>query len=381
MLAVECRRNTGTPVGVLTRLFGLTLCIVFVQVAALSPSAAQMLEGAPNAEPRVRTDIPCPIGGNATTLRGVASRQSVGDRGTIWVLKTDRPFCLTLTPPVAPRQRAMLSLVEIGGQSPPAGVEIELKGTLFASPLSPGGLELPRLSVTSGKRVATTVADSEPKAINGTLAPTWTAPTRIDNVLAAALTDCDRQAKEQVERDDANWTIGPHLPRQFDQLWTQHVNEIEQQRQQCRRSVETATAQRAQEARNVERDRGQGYPRISVESFVLDGRELAAREAKVSLIGSYISDGSVGVLYVDARAIIMATYHPNAGGSNQPKVPLLTDGASRDFRQRLLACQTNPASAQVGCPVTALGHVTMCKLSNVFGARRDLPCLAVEDGR
>jgi hypothetical protein len=89
--------------------------IVLVRLAALSPATAQTIDGAPNAEPRVQTPIPCPLSGNATTLRGVASQQSVGGRGTVWVLKTDQPFCLTLTSPVAPRQRAILSSVEIDG--------------------------------------------------------------------------------------------------------------------------------------------------------------------------------------------------------------------------------------------------------------------------
>jgi hypothetical protein len=117
--------------------------IVGSQKNAAAPDA-QLAEG-----------LPCPVSGNATALRGVASQQSVDGRGTVWVLDTDQPFCLTLTPPVAPRHRIVLSSVEIDGQPPPAGVEIELKGKLFSSPLSPDGLEVPVLSVTSGRRVAT----------------------------------------------------------------------------------------------------------------------------------------------------------------------------------------------------------------------------------
>jgi hypothetical protein len=62
-------------------------------------------------------------------------------------------------------------------------------------------------------------------------------------------------------------------------------------------------------------------------------------------------------------------------------VPLLTDDASREFRQYLLKCQSNPVSAQGGCSVTVLGHVTICKLSNAFGATREPPCVDVEEGR
>jgi len=201
----------------------------------------------------------------------------------------------------------------------------------------------------------------------------------IDNALAAALADCDSQAKEQVKRDDANWTIGPHWPRQFDSLWTQHVNEIEQQRQQCHRYAEATAAQRAQGARNQERDRERGYEPISVETFVLDSKELAAKAAKVSVSGAYLGQNNIGFVYVDTRAVIMATKYPNLG--EQPKVPLLTDNATREFRQRLLACQSNPAAAQAGCPLTILGEVTICTFSNGLGAERTSPCINVEDGR
>jgi uncharacterized protein YecT (DUF1311 family) len=219
-------------------------------------------------------------------------------------------------------------------------------------------------------------------------------PAQIDNVLAAALANCDQQAQQQTAAALGRKSIEPTdilaWPLLLNDLATRRQQEadqprllaaIEQQRQQCRTNAEAAATQRMREAQNQERDRDRGYQRVSVDSFALDGRDLAAREAKVSLSGAYISDGNVGVLYADTRAIIMATHYPNAGGSNQPRVPLLTDDASRDFRQRLLACQTNPASAQVGCPVIVLGLATMCKLSNALGAERDLPCVAVEDGR
>ncbi|MGD0332969.1 MAG: lysozyme inhibitor LprI family protein [Xanthobacteraceae bacterium] len=239
------------------------------------------------------------------------------------------------------------------------------------------------LAQTSNARANTAPPPQQPvpeQPRNGVVsnAPKGIVPA-IDNALAAALTDCDSQAMEQVKRDDANWTIGPHWPRQFDSLWTQHVNEIEQQRQQCRRYAEAAAAQRAQAARNQERDHERGYEPISVETFVLDSKELAAKAAKVSVSGAYLGQNNIGFVYVDTRAVIMATKYPNLG--EQPKVPLLTDNATREFRQRLLACQSNPAAAQVGCPMTILGEVTICTFSNGFGAERTLPCINVEDGR
>jgi hypothetical protein len=41
-------------------------------------------------------------------------------------------------------------------------------------------------------------------------------------------------------------------------------------------------------------------------------------------------------VYANVQAIFMATHYPNAGGSNQLRVPLLTDDAPCDLRQRLL---------------------------------------------
>jgi hypothetical protein len=112
---------------------------------------------------------PCPNGGNITILSGVASQQRDESGGTIWVLRTDRPFCLTVTPPIAPRQRLKLSSVQIVGMPPPTGVTIELKGTLYASPLLPDGSELPRLVVSSGRRIT---------AITPTPAPHQSAPSK-----------------------------------------------------------------------------------------------------------------------------------------------------------------------------------------------------------
>lgn len=132
----------------------------------------------------------------------------------------------------------------------------------------------------------------------------------------------------------------------------------------------------AQQAEQAERDRARGYESITVETFVLDGRDLASKAAKVSLSAVYVREGKLEVLYADTRAVMMAQER-----LYQPNVPLLTDDASRDFRQYLLRCQSNPGSAQMGCPVTVLGRATMCTLSNAFGGTRAQPCVTVEDGR
>jgi uncharacterized protein YecT (DUF1311 family) len=215
--------------------------------------------------------------------------------------------------------------------------------------------------------------------------------TPMDNVLAAALADCDQIAERDTAVATTNETsplflLNPYyaigmVPKVLQEQGSRpsRLAAIEQQREQCRQSAVAAATQRAtqrtEEARNQEREQALGYQHISLETFLLDGKDLAAREAKVSLSGVLVREGNVDVLYADAAAMWTATHYPNRG--NQLEVPLLTDDASRDFRQYLLRCQSNPG----GCSVTVLGHATICKLSNAFGATRELPCVAAEEGR
>jgi len=117
---------------------------------------------------------------------------------------------------------------------------------------------------------------------------------------------------------------------------------------------------------------------ISLETFLLDGKDLAARSAKVSLQGFYLPQGDAGLFFANQTALIMAAGYPE--GANTPRLPLLTEDATRDFRQYLLACRSNPASAQIGCPVSIVGYATMCVASGPFSDRRQLPCVSVEDG-
>jgi hypothetical protein len=154
-----------------------------------------------------------------------------------------------------------------------------------------------------------------------------------------------------------------------------------EQEEAVRRAQEQLELQRAEARRQQsdleDRARAGGYQSISVEAFVLDGKDLATSAAKVSLRGVYIRQGNLDVLYANVQAAMIA----NSRGLHQPNVPLLTDHASREFRLHLLKCQSNPASAEMGCPVTVLGRVITCKLSNAYGATREEPCVAVEDGR
>jgi hypothetical protein len=121
------------------------------------------------------------------------------------------------------------------------------------------------------------------------------------------------------------------------------------------------------------------YQAVSVRDFAADGPRLAAKNAKVSLAGSYILQDNRGMLYTDMHAIVMTRYHPEAGP--QANVPLLTSDASRQLRQRLLACQTDPSAAQVGCTIKIRGQARMCPLTDASGATHEAPCVYVEDGK
>jgi hypothetical protein len=121
------------------------------------------------------------------------------------------------------------------------------------------------------------------------------------------------------------------------------------------------------------------YQSVSVRDFAVDGPRLAAENAKVTLTGSYILQGSRGMLYADIQAIVITKYRPETGP--QPNVPLLTDHASRQLRQRLLTCQSDLSAAQVGCTIKIRGRARMCPLTNAEGATHDVPCVDAEEGK
>jgi Asp/Glu/hydantoin racemase len=213
-----------------------------------------------------------------------------------------------------------------------------------------------------------------------------------DTLLSSALENCDRQAHEQAAQATGRKSIAPSdvlawplllndlaIRRQQETNEPRLLAEIEQQRQQCHLTAENAAAQRIQEAHKQEQEKKEGYQRISVEAFALDGKDLARKSAKVSISGVYLGSDSSSFLFSDARSVILATRYPNLG--DQPKVPLLIDNATREFRKRLLDCRSNPASTQVGCPVIVLGRAAMCTLRSELGVTREMPCIDAQDGR
>ena len=139
-----------------------------------------------------------------------------------------------------------------------------------------------------------------------------------DTLLSSALENCDRQAQEQVAQASGRKSIAPTdilawplllndlaIRRQQEAEQPRRLAEIEQQRQQCRLAAENAAAQRAQETHKQEQEKKEGYQRISVETFALDGKELATKAAKLSISGMYLGSESSSFLFSDARSVIL----------------------------------------------------------------------------
>ncbi len=117
-----------------------------------------------------------------------------------------------------------------------------------------------------------------------------------------------------------------------------------------------------------------GYKAITFEDFILDGKELAASDAKVALTGLYVKQGQIELLFLSLGAVMMAqrSFNTDTG------VGLLTGDAARNLRKYLLQCQNSPVG-MYGCRVTVLGRATMCERSILLSST-GVPCVAVDDG-
>lgn len=148
---------------------------------------------------------------------------------------------------------------------------------------------------------------------------------------------------------------------------------IEREQAEIRLRQEQARAELMREKRSEEReDRDAGFSPMSIEAFVLDGKDLARKGAKVAINGSLSREGGIDVLFKDNYSKFRARE-----GKDVPHVSLLIDEtAARDFREYLLKCR-----AAGYCPVTILGHATNCAVTNAFGGSRETPCVQVTDGR
>jgi TPR repeat protein len=129
----------------------------------------------------------------------------------------------------------------------------------------------------------------------------------------------------------------------------------------------------ASEAVRIEQDRD--YKRITVEDFILDGKELAAANAKVSVKGAYAKWGENEMIFPSGTAV----YTAKETLSMDTGIGVLTDDATRNVRKYILDCVTTGAAAQFGCPMTVFARASMCTRTRL-GSSKDLPCLIVLDG-
>jgi hypothetical protein len=145
------------------------------------------------------------------------------------------------------------------------------------------------------------------------------------------------------------------------QLRSEKAAQAEAQAQENRAAYEHRRA--------IEKARSKGYELISsVKDLILDGKQLAAQNAKIQVTGVYRKFGEgVADLYYSRG---------DAYADTDNKIPVLTDDAQRELRKYLMndLCQS-----QVGCEVEVGGHMTMCK--HLLAAMADYPerpCLNVE---
>jgi len=116
------------------------------------------------------------------------------------------------------------------------------------------------------------------------------------------------------------------------------------------------------------------YQPMGVLDFIIDGPTLAARGASVDVYGTYVREGAVDVLYADTTAVARARTWPQA----PPHVVVITDSASRGLRAKLIACQTDPMTAQIGCKVAVRGHAATCEVTSATAVPRREPCIEAE---
>lgn len=161
----------------------------------------------------------------------------------------------------------------------------------------------------------------------------------------------------------------------YRQLWRAKCDEAEraaimQFRTQAQAQAQEQTqADRAayEQTRAIEKAKSRGYELIpTVKDLILDGKDLAARNAKIQITGLYKKMGNNGVLYGSPIDLY---------SNSDNYVPVLTDDAARPVREALMgyACEN------IGCQIEVGGHMTMCEHLNLL--EKDfpaVPCLNID---
>jgi len=136
-----------------------------------------------------------------------------------------------------------------------------------------------------------------------------------------------------------------------------------------------ASAQDHLAAQQVRTAPERGYKRITFDDFMLDGKELAASGAKVSIQGVYVNRARSRCSFLHSRPW---RWHDRRLARTQASAFFRTT-PTRSARKFLLDCRNSPIGAQLGCSLTVVGRVDMCKRTTLVGST-DMPCLIVEDG-
>jgi hypothetical protein len=173
---------------------------------------------------------------------------------------------------------------------------------------------------------------------------------------------------------------GYHISQETAMLAQQDCASRRQQQQQVKvqEQQQQTAAQQAQadfEQEQSQRQRAtakaitRGYEFVrSIKDLILDGKELAERNAKIQISGIYKKSGDTASLYASP----IDAYH-----ENDNFVPILTDDAQRALREYLMSygCVSSPT----GCLIDVGGHMSMCHhLSPLYANYPDTPCLNVE---
>jgi hypothetical protein len=158
--------------------------------------------------------------------------------------------------------------------------------------------------------------------------------------------------------------LGPELSRRYDDLRAAEQRDREKKaRAEAEQNYETEVA------KNRTYQETHGYKSISFNDFLLDGKELAESQSKVSVAGVYKRNGAFTALFSNQMAILQDLQNIN--------IPMLTEDATREIRSYFLRCDEN--QVPIGCPITVLGTATMCTKTNLVGSS-EVPCIKVEDG-
>lgn len=146
------------------------------------------------------------------------------------------------------------------------------------------------------------------------------------------------------------------------------AKEQEDQREQQKLAQEAMAAAAKEQ---VKQDEAHGYHYISISDYQLDAGSMP-RGRKLIITGFYEVLGSFQTL----------AQMPSFAVSDEYQIFLLTDGAPRNVRKRLIDLQRSvPCGSRRVCRLTVLGHIASCQQTFMGKVVRDTVCLAVDDIR